>query len=204
MGLTATWAVTTEPDRFLEHARRRIAPLLDWSPTTDAGKVDPPWGVLECRAIDLDASTELVNLWAGAGGSPLLLIGVFDSDGADVIVHGSTGAVRTFIGLEGYAGSIFPGYAPFDDEGNMLEGAALEELEKESEFQFDRVCAALRSHTSTVTVAAAALRDWAQESDLLAEPVERLEDLLGRHEVFVEDNVRALLAALGLQKLSGR
>jgi hypothetical protein len=37
VGLTATWAVTPEPDRFAARARDGIAPLLDWSPTEDAG-----------------------------------------------------------------------------------------------------------------------------------------------------------------------
>jgi hypothetical protein len=109
---------------------------IDWSPTEDTGDVRAPWGVLECLEVDLYASAELVDRWAKADGSPLLLIGVFDSDGADVVAYGSTGMVRTFIDLEGYASSIFPGYAPFDDEGNMLEGAALDELEKESELEF--------------------------------------------------------------------
>ncbi len=52
MGLTATWAVTTEPERFLEHAGDRVVPLLDWSPTTEAGNVGPPWDVLQCLEID--------------------------------------------------------------------------------------------------------------------------------------------------------
>ncbi|TCC44375.1 hypothetical protein E0H73_45585 [Kribbella pittospori] len=104
MGITATWAVTTEPDRFAAHARDGIAPLLDWSPTEDAGNVRAPWSVLECREIDLGASAQLVDWWEKADGSPLLLIGVFDSDGADVVSYGSTGTVRTFIGLEGYWG----------------------------------------------------------------------------------------------------
>jgi hypothetical protein len=156
--------------------------------------------VLECLEIDLDASAELVERWAKADGSPLLLIGVFDSDGADVALYGSTGTVRTFIELEGYASSIFPGYAPFDDEGNMLEGAALEELEKDSELEFKRVCAMLRDRSSTATIAAAALREWALESGLAVEPVERIKELLGRRDVFVEDTVRALLAALGVQE----
>jgi hypothetical protein len=199
MGLTATWAVTSEPGRFAAHARDGIAPLLDWSPTEDAGNVRAPWGVLECRGIDLDASAQLVHRWAKADGPPLLLIGVFDSDGADVVSYGSTGASRTFIDLEGYASSIFPGYAPFDDEGNMLEGAAREELEKRSELEFNRVCAMLRDHSSTATVAAAALRDWALESGLAVEPVERIKELLGRRDVFVEDTVWALLAALGVR-----
>jgi hypothetical protein len=200
VGLTATWAVITEPDRFAAHARDGIAPLLDWSPTEDTGDVRAPWGVLECLEVDLYASAELVDRWAKADGSPLLLIGVFDSDGADVVAYGSTGMVRTFIDLEGYASSIFPGYAPFDDEGNMLEGAAREELEKESELEFNRVCTILRDHSSTATIAAAALRDWALESGLTVEPVERIKELLGRRDVFVEDTVRALLAALGVQE----
>jgi hypothetical protein len=199
VGLTATWAVTSEPDRFAAHARDGIAPLLDWSSTEDGANVRAPWGVLECLEIDLDASVGLVDRWAKADGSPLLLIGVFDSDGADIVSYESTGTVRTFIDLEGYASSIFPGYAPFDGEGNMLEGAAREELEMESELEFCRVCAMLRDHSSTATVAAAALRDWALEAGLAVEPVERIKELLGRRDVFVEDTVWALLAALGVR-----
>jgi hypothetical protein len=200
VGLTATWAVTSEPDRFAAYARGGVAPLLDWSPTEDAGSVRAPWGVLECREIDLDASAELVDRWAKTDGPPLLLIGVFDSDGAEVVSYGSTGTVRTFIDLEGYASSIFPGYAPFDDEGNMLEEAAREELEKESELEFKRVCSMLQDHSSTATIAAAALRDWAVESGLAVEPVEHINELLGRRDIFAEDTVRALLATLGLQE----
>ena len=199
MGLTATWAVTTEHDRFAAHARDGVAPLLDWALLEDAGNVRTPWGVLECPDIDLHASAHLAERWAKADGSPLLLIGVFDSDGAEILSYGSTGAVRTFVDLEGYASSIFPGYAPFDDEGNMLEGAARTELEEESELEFNRVCAMLRDHSSTATVAAAALRDWALESGLAVEPVERIKELLGRRDVFVEDTVWALLAALGVR-----
>ena len=124
MGLTATWAVTTEPDRFAAHARDGIAPLLDWALLEDAGNVRTPWSVLECPDIDLHASADLAERWAKADGSPLLLIEVFDSDGAEILSYGSTGAVRTFVDLEWYASSIFPGYAPFDDEGNMLESGA--------------------------------------------------------------------------------
>lgn len=166
---------------------RRFAPLLDRAPLDNAGNVRTPWCMLECPDVDLHASAELLDSWAKADGSPLLLIGVFDSDGAEVMSFGSTGAVRTFIGLEGYASSIFPGYAPFDAEGNMLDGPAREELEKESELKFNRLCAMLRDHSSPATVAAAALRDWAQESGLAVEPVERIKDLLGRRGVFVED-----------------
>ncbi|TCC57128.1 hypothetical protein E0H73_32150 [Kribbella pittospori] len=80
----------------------------------------------------------------------------------------------------------------------MLEGAALEELEKESELEFGRVCGMLRDHSSTATVAAALLRDWALESGLAVDPVERIEEILRRRDVFVEDAARALLAALGM------
>jgi hypothetical protein len=176
-----------------------MASLRGWAPLEHAGSVRAPWCVLGCREQDLYASAELVDRWAKAEGSPLLLIGVFDSDGAEVVCYGSTVAVRTFINLERYASSIFPGYAPFDAEGNMLEGAAREELEKESELEFSRVCATLRDYSSPATVAAAALRDWALESGLAVERVERIEEVLSRRDVFVEDTVWALLSALGVR-----
>jgi hypothetical protein len=200
VGFTATWAVTSEPDRFAAHARGSAARLSGWAPSEDAIDVRAPWSVLSSRQIDLDASSELVDGWAKAGGSPLLLIGMFDSDGADVVCYGSTGVVRTFIQLKGYASSIFPGYAPFDADGNWLEGAALEELEKRSDLEFKSVCTMLQNRSSTAPIGAAALRDWALECGLVAEPLERIEELLASHEVFVEETVRALLAALGLQQ----
>lgn len=70
-----------------------------------------------------------------------------------------------------------PGYAPFDAEGNMHEGAAREELEKRFKLEFSRVCAMLRDYSSTATGAAAALRDWALESGLTGEPVERIKEV---------------------------
>ena len=204
MGLTATWAITTEPDRFLALAQDGVGPLHEWSSTTDAGNIRPPWAVLECLEIDLDASAGLVDKWAKAHGSPVLLIGVFDSDGADVLSYGRTRTVRTFIQLEGYASSIFPGYVPFDDDGNELEGAALEELENESEREFNRICANLRLISSSPENAAAALHDWAEESDLTAEPAARLEELLVSREVFAEEIVRSLLTSLGLSEPPAR
>lgn len=200
MGLTATWAITTQPDRFLAVIGDRFVPLVEWTRRTDVGEVRAPWAVLEAVEIDFDVSTAVLDAWAEAGGSPLLLIGVFDSGGADIGITGSASTARTFIGLEGYAGSIFPGYAPFDDEGNMLEGTVLEEIEAASEAEFERVCAQLGAHALASSEAAAALHRWAHESGLVPEPPGRIEIILARQEVFAEESVRSLLAALGLRR----
>jgi hypothetical protein len=200
VGTTATWAITTEPQRFLAVIGDRFDPLADWTSSADLGEMRNPWTVLEAYEIDFDASTAVLNAWAEDGGSTLLLIGVFDSDGADIGISGPSSTARAFIGLEGYAGSIFPGYAPFDDEGNMLEGPALEKLEAESEAEFAKVCAHLRAETLPSSQAAAVLHRWAQESGLAAELPGSIETTLDRHEVFAEDSVRSLIGALGMRR----
>jgi hypothetical protein len=199
MGTTATWVITTEPRRFLDDIGDRFAPLADWSPSADLGEVRSPWTVLEAYEIDGDASTAVMNAWTEASGSPLLVIGVFDSDGVDVGIVGSSFAGRAFIGVEGYAGSIFPGYSPFDEAGNMLKGAALAEREAASEAEFARVCAQMRAGSLTSSQAAAALHGWAQESGLAAEAPESIERVFERQEVFAEDSVRSLISALGMR-----
>lgn len=200
MGTTATWAITTEPERFLAVIGDRFDPLDGWIASAGLADVRAPWTVLEAYEIDYDASTAVLGAWAEADGSPLLLIGSFDSDGADIGIAGSTYTARAFIDLEGYAGSIFPGYAPFDDEGNMLEGPALEELEAASEAESARVCARLRAGALASSEAAEALHRWALESGLVAESPARIESTLERQEVFAEDSVRSLLSALGMRK----
>jgi hypothetical protein len=198
MGLTATWAITTEAERFLGVVRGLASPFSPWRVTGDLGEVRPPWTVLEAFVTDFDASSDVLDEWVGGGGSPLLLVGVFDSDGADLGIAGSTPA-RAFIGLEGYASSLFPGWAPFDDDGNMLEGEALEELQAASDAEFSRVCEHLRSRSLVTSDAAAALHRWAQDAGVVAAPEVDLAAVLERDDVFAEDSVRHLVDALGLR-----
>lgn len=130
-----------------------------------------------------------------ASGAPVLAADVFDSDAAFVRALGlDMSGWQAWLDLDAALAHLVPPPAPFAEDGTYLG-------DDWSDPDHDRKVSDVRQRMlaeAPEEVAAAAAAAWAVEAGLEPGTVEQVREVLGGHEVFVEDLFFTLLNRLGI------